>query len=307
MSHQCQCGNCESAWFEQGWCCSNADHSYAKAGSASEDNDPQIGVAKMKDDAIHISVPQNVVGSLLGKGGKTVQWLQEETKCRIQIQDGLNRNGRDNALRLVTIRSKSSIPSDRETALELCAYAVEALCAEPDVKLEQILCNGRNQLRERQEVILLQEQHEKEAQIEEQHEGAVRQLMRRIGDLFGETEIREALSKEHWFLDEAEERLLHEGNRVPTAAPPSTSMSYSKSKLSDAVQESIPQPLQSKDKPVPSRAVMLMRTACEHARARDADHQTRQQGCPRQTSDCLRSSRFSATNIARRAAAARRC
>jgi len=322
MSQQCGCGNCESAWFEQGWRCSNAVHGHTNAGAVSEDKGPQIGVAEMKGDAMQISVPRHVVGSLLGKGGKTVQWLQEETKCRIQLHDEVNRNGCEKASRLVTIRSKSSIPSDRETSLELCAYAVEALCAEPDVQLEQVLCNGKNQLKERQGLILLQEQQEKEAQIEEQHEGAVRQLMRRIGDLFGETAIRDALSKEHWYVDEAEERLLHEGHRVPTPAYPSMSMSQTKSKLPEAVLEPIPQSLQRKDEPAPSRAVMLMRAACEQARSQDAEHQTGQHkgrivfrgdlvkdepGCNHQTTNCSRSSRFSAANIARRATTARRC
>jgi len=305
MSQQCGCGTCQSAWFEQGWCCSKAVHGRANVGTIPEDKCPQIGVAEMKGDAMHISVPQRVVGSLMGKGGKTMQWLQEETKCRIQLNDEFNRN--EKTSRLVTIRSRSSIQSDRETSLELCAYVVEALCAEPNVPLEQVLSNGKNQPKERHEVILLQEQQEREAQIEEQNEGAVRQLMRRIGDLFGEAAIRDALNKEHWYADEAEERLLQEGNRFPTAAYPSTSVTKLKSKLPEAVLEPIPQPLQKKDEPAPSRAVLLMRAVCEQARARDAERQTSQQGCNHQHTNCTRSSRFSAANIARRATTARRC
>jgi len=315
MSKQCGCGHCQPSWFEQGWCCSKASDDCADVATVVQDEGPQTGVAQRKGDAMHISVPQHIVGSLMGKGGKTVQWLQEETKCRIQLVDQFNGDGCMKTSRLVTMRSKSSIPSDQETSLELCAYVVEALCAKPDAQLEQVLANGKNLLREREEVILLAQQQEREAQIEEQQEGAVRQLMRSMGDLFSETAIRDALSKEQWYVDQAEERLLQEGSRVPAPARVSTTVSEAKPNRFNTVRKPIPQSLERTDEPVPSRAVMLMRAVCEKARARDAEcypgakhstEQSSQQGRNHQHTNCTRSSRAPATN-ARRVTTARRC
>jgi hypothetical protein len=314
----CGCGNCEAAWFEQGWKCSKAIDINSGKDIAVEGEGRPVGMAERIGDAMNVLVPQHVVGSLLGNRGKRVQWLQEETKCRIQVDNQSDNDGNVKTARMVKIRSSSTSPPEREIALELCAYVMETLCVEQDSSLEQVLINGRNQLRVREEAMLLEEQKQREAQVAEENQGAVRQLMRRVGDLFSESAIREALTKEEWDLDQAEERLFQEGNSVPTIAPVSAAVSTPSPATRHTVSDCVPEPPPRKEEPQVSKAVMMIRAVCEKARAkaesqpnvRQLKQHASQQACNRQQGEFTRqvSDRCQPAAVrANRFTAARRC
>jgi len=277
------------------------------------------GVAQRKGDAMHVFVPQHVVRLLMGKGGKTVQHLQEETKCKLQLDDQFDCDGCMKTSRLVKIRSAASSTSEREAALELCAYAVEVLCAEDNAqsqwRLEEVLANGKNQLRERELAMALLEQQERAEQVEAREQGAVRQLARIVGDLFSEAAIRDALSKEQWSVDLAEERLFQERNSVPTPDDVSTAKtSESKLKAPHRIPDCALKPLPGNE-PALSKAAMMIRAVCDKAKARaqgvapsSALHRANAQLCTEQMRQqgCTKSLRVAPKGV-RRAANSSRC
>lgn len=188
----CKCGNCNSAWFSQGWQCPAEDYA-----------------VKQRKDTVCITLPEAVISHLLGSKGEILRNLKEVTTCNVRIDSRYDEHGEERAMRTASITSREGDKIAREAAVQLCRRTLEIVCEEGlevDVAASKALAEAEETNEEQRQV----EELEKAAQIRAQEEELISSLAASVGDLFSRDAIREALMKETWCVDRASDRLFND-------------------------------------------------------------------------------------------------
>jgi len=181
----CGCGHCDQSWFQQGLVC------------------PSSGALQVKSDEIRVSVPQSLVTLLLRRQAETLKQLQLLTNCNIFVEDN-----RDKACACIA-RIRSSAPK---------AEARPMLAARSLQHMAQHGSHLRDAVEMASAEMEAEQQDRKQAEREGYEEQVVRQVIIAVGDSFSEPAIREALKKEDWNADLAQERLFQDAAAIPRPA-----------------------------------------------------------------------------------------
>jgi len=207
LQQSCQCGKCDSTWFYQGWQCPE-DRPLPVV---------EVPVFRKQRNATCITVPQTVVGSLLGSGGSTLKNLKDVTNCIICLDDRYDAQGTEKASRMLSISARDGSAAARESAVELCARTVHIICEEK-VGVDDAMSRAMMELDTKEEQKKQVEADELAAQKKMRDDEVVSVVKASVGDRFDEDAIRQALDKEDWGADQAIDRLYNE-NVTPEAEP----------------------------------------------------------------------------------------
>jgi hypothetical protein len=268
---KCGCGNCEEAWFADGWCCQvETDTAVASELSTMK--------PEHKDGIVFLEVPQAVIGRLFGVGGKTLKMLQEVSNCSIRVESKEDRSGEVKQARSVKIISRAPCQGDRDDGAETCAHAVKILCAEEDLQVETAFSKALEEQEVRMQCKQIDEEAECIARKKRQQAEVVSYVYKTCGDAFDEESICKALDKENWDPNEAMNRLyndrcqeerkssaydkLLEASRVANAA---RRMNEQESTCSPVLPSPHSEPA---DAPKPSKNAMLIHDAVAKAVAK---------------------------------------
>jgi len=162
---------------------------------------------------VDVVAPQSAMAMLFGKGGATLKQLEEETQCRVQVDDRYDADGSDKATRSVRIWSTASTATQRETSREICSRVVRSLCQGSS----QTEWDLKDALTLAQVEMISEAEAKEDAERRLDEDRVVQQVRLATGDSFNETTVRDALSKDNWDQDLAADRLFRE--RAATERP----------------------------------------------------------------------------------------
>jgi len=213
MKQSCKCGDCDSSWLLQGWQCPGDTTPIV----------PEVhhSVGRQRS-TVCVTVPQTVIGCLLGARGEALKSLKEVTTCNIHIDDRYDEHGTERAMRTASISAREGNEAARESAVDLCARTLRII-GEEKMEIAVALSRAMMEVDAENEKGREAEAQEKASQIKEKEDELVCRVAASVGDLFSTVAIRDALEKENWCADLACDRLFN-GHVVDEPVKPALNM-----------------------------------------------------------------------------------
>jgi hypothetical protein len=156
-----------------------------------------------KGDTVHIVAPQHAMGRIFGEQRRTLEQLQQETKCDIKVDKKMDDNGHVKTWRAIQVRSKAPKASECEISLDFCSRVIQTLLQDFEQRVEEVLISVRRDMDE-------ESRRNDELRKRRQQNESVQQLLVVVGDMFSEVSVRDALFAENWDPDLAQDRLFRE-------------------------------------------------------------------------------------------------